>query len=88
MLFKRKAFKINMSNGIQSETQLPKGLDNKSISAMVDEFQININTFRQVLQEIQLLLQVMREVEMLEVEMQAEVMVEVNFKNQYFSIIL
>ena len=42
---KRKAFKINMSNGIQSETQLPKGLDNKSISAMVDEFQININTF-------------------------------------------
>ena len=42
---KRKAFKINMSNGAQSETQLPKGLDNKSISAMVDEFQININTF-------------------------------------------
>ena len=42
---KRKAFKINMSNGVQSETQLPKGLDNKSISAMVDEFQININTF-------------------------------------------
>ena len=34
-----------MSNGVQSETQLPKGLDNKSISAMVDEFQININTF-------------------------------------------
>ena len=42
---KRKAFKINMSNGAQSETQLPKGLDNKSISLMVDEFQININTF-------------------------------------------
>ena len=42
---KRKAFKISMSNGLQSETQLPKGLDNKSISAMVDEFQININTF-------------------------------------------
>ena len=42
---KRKAFKINMSNGAQSETQLPKGLNNKSISAMVDEFQININTF-------------------------------------------
>ena len=42
---KRKAFKINMSNGSQSETQLPKGLDNKSISTMVDEFQININTF-------------------------------------------
>ena len=42
---KRKAFKINMSNGVQSETQLPKGLDNKYISAMVDEFQININTF-------------------------------------------
>ena len=42
---KRKAFKINMSNGIQSKTQLPKGLDNKSISKMVDEFQININTF-------------------------------------------
>ena len=42
---KRKAFKINMSNGVQSETQLPKGLDNKSISLMVDEFQININTF-------------------------------------------
>lgn len=42
---KRKVFKINMSNGAQSETQLPKGLDNKSISAMVDEFQININTF-------------------------------------------
>ena len=42
---KRKAFKINISSGAQSETQLPKGLDNKSISAMVDEFQININTF-------------------------------------------
>jgi hypothetical protein len=42
---KRKAFKINMSNGAQNETQLPNGLDNKSISAMVDEFQININTF-------------------------------------------
>ena len=42
---KRKSFKINMSNGAQSETQLPKGLDNKSISLMVDEFQININTF-------------------------------------------
>lgn len=42
---KRKVFKINMSNGAQSETQLPKGLDNKSISAVVDEFQININTF-------------------------------------------
>tara|TARA_B100001057_G_scaffold394687_1_gene403936 strand:+ start:2704 stop:2907 length:204 start_codon:yes stop_codon:yes gene_type:complete len=34
-----------MSNGKQSQTKLPKGLDNKSISAMVDEFQININTF-------------------------------------------
>ena len=34
-----------MSNGVQSETQLPKDLDNKSISLMVDEFQININTF-------------------------------------------
>jgi len=42
---KRRAFKINMSNGKQSQTKLPKGLDNKSISAMVDEFQININTF-------------------------------------------
>ena len=34
-----------MSNGKQSQTKLPKGLNNKSISAMVDEFQININTF-------------------------------------------
>ena len=34
-----------MSNGKQSQTKLPKGLDNKSIFAMVDEFQININTF-------------------------------------------
>ena len=42
---KRRAFKINMSNGKQSQTKLPKGLDNKSISAMVDEFQININTY-------------------------------------------
>ena len=42
---KRKTFKVNMSNGSQSETHLPKGLDNKSISAIVDEFQININTF-------------------------------------------
>ena len=42
---KRKAFKISMSNGKQSQTKLPKGLDNKLISAMVDEFQININTF-------------------------------------------
>ena len=42
---KRRAFKISMSNGKQSRTKLPKGLDNKLISAMVDEFQININTF-------------------------------------------
>ena len=42
---KRKAFKINLSNGSQSETNLPNGLDNKSISLMLDEFQININTF-------------------------------------------
>ena len=42
---KRKAFKINLSNGAQIEAKLPKGLDNKSITAMVDEFQININTF-------------------------------------------
>jgi len=42
---KRKAYKINLSNGEQSEAKLPKGLDNKSITAMVDEFQININTF-------------------------------------------
>ena len=34
-----------MSNGAQIEAKLPKGLDNKSITAMVDEFQININTF-------------------------------------------
>tara|TARA_A100001011_G_scaffold256052_1_gene264310 strand:+ start:878 stop:1507 length:630 start_codon:yes stop_codon:yes gene_type:complete len=42
---KRKAYKINLSNGEQSEAKLPKGLDNKSITALVDEFQININTF-------------------------------------------
>ena len=42
---KRKTYKINLSNGEQSEAKLPKGLDNKSITAMVDEFQININTF-------------------------------------------
>jgi uncharacterized membrane protein YgcG len=42
---KRKAFKINLTNGAQIEAKLPKGLDNKSITAMVDEFQININTF-------------------------------------------
>ena len=42
---KRKTFKINMKNGLQSETKLPEGLDNKSISALVDEFQININTY-------------------------------------------
>ena len=42
---KRKAYKINLSNGEQSEAKLPKGLDNKSITALVDEFQINVNTF-------------------------------------------
>tara|TARA_Y100000768_G_scaffold229472_1_gene173273 strand:- start:300 stop:929 length:630 start_codon:yes stop_codon:yes gene_type:complete len=42
---KRKTYKINLCNGEQSEAKLPKGLDNKSITAMVDEFQININTF-------------------------------------------
>tara|TARA_B100001057_G_scaffold417919_1_gene436882 strand:+ start:266 stop:889 length:624 start_codon:yes stop_codon:yes gene_type:complete len=42
---KRKTYKINLSNGEQNEAKLPKGLDNKSITSMVDEFQININTF-------------------------------------------
>ena len=34
-----------MNNGAQSQTKLPKGLDNKSLSLMVDEFQINVNNF-------------------------------------------
>ena len=42
---KRKVFKVNMNNGAQSQTKLPKGLDNKSLSLMLYEFQINVNTF-------------------------------------------
>ena len=41
---KRKIIKINKSNGRMSETDLPLGLNNKYISHLVDEFQININT--------------------------------------------
>ena len=42
---KRKVFKVNQSNGRISETVLPIGLNNKYISHLVDEFQINTNTF-------------------------------------------
>ena len=42
---KRKIIKVNKSNGRMSETNLPIGLNNKYISHLVDEFQININTF-------------------------------------------
>ena len=41
---KRKIIKVNKSNGRISETDLPIGLNNKYISHLVDEFQININT--------------------------------------------
>ena len=41
---KRKIFKVNNSNGRMSETDLPIGLNNKYISHLVDEFQINLNT--------------------------------------------
>ena len=40
---KRKIIKVNKSNGRMSETNLPIGLNNKYISHLVDEFQININ---------------------------------------------
>ena len=42
---KRKIIKVNKSNGRMRETELPIGLNNKYISHLVDEFQINTNTF-------------------------------------------
>lgn len=41
---KKKVVEVNQKNGQLMEVESPKGLDIQSITILVDEFQMNINT--------------------------------------------